>query len=86
MLWLFLPAAIILAVWAIYALFPTIIYKYLLRPGSTNPDQSILLTFDDGPDPVYTPRLLAILSHYHIQAIFFCQPLNWNGIRILLPK
>jgi peptidoglycan-N-acetylglucosamine deacetylase len=29
------------------------------------------LTFDDGPDPEYTPRLLAILERYRAQATFF---------------
>lgn len=29
------------------------------------------LTFDDGPDPVFTPRLLEILEKYHIHATFF---------------
>ncbi len=29
------------------------------------------LTFDDGPDPVYTPRLLDILKRYASRATFF---------------
>jgi peptidoglycan/xylan/chitin deacetylase (PgdA/CDA1 family) len=29
------------------------------------------LTFDDGPDPVFTPRLLNVLKRYHAQATFF---------------
>jgi peptidoglycan/xylan/chitin deacetylase (PgdA/CDA1 family) len=31
----------------------------------------IALTFDDGPDPVYTPRLLDILAAHHARATFF---------------
>lgn len=31
----------------------------------------IALTFDDGPDPEYTPRLLEILKQYKIKATFF---------------
>src|SRR5262245_9978868 len=29
------------------------------------------LTFDDGPDPVFTPRLLNVLERYHAHATFF---------------
>ena len=29
------------------------------------------LTFDDGPDPVYTPRVLRVLRKYHASATFF---------------
>lgn len=36
----------------------------LRRPGS------VLLTFDDGPDPVWTPQVLALLKAYHAHAIF----------------
>ena len=30
------------------------------------------LTFDDGPHPVFTPRVLDILARYRIRATFFC--------------
>jgi peptidoglycan/xylan/chitin deacetylase (PgdA/CDA1 family) len=36
----------------------------------------IALTFDDGPDPFYTPQILAILEHYKIKATFFC--IGWK--------
>lgn len=29
------------------------------------------LTFDDGPNPVFTPEILDILNQYHVQATFF---------------
>ncbi len=32
----------------------------------------IALTFDDGPNPYYTPQILAILQHYNLKATFFC--------------
>jgi peptidoglycan/xylan/chitin deacetylase (PgdA/CDA1 family) len=32
----------------------------------------LCLTFDDGPDPVSTPRILDILSAYNVKATFFC--------------
>ena len=34
-------------------------------------DYVIALTFDDGPDPVYTPQLLEILDKYNARATFF---------------
>jgi len=32
----------------------------------------ITLTFDDGPNPPYTSRILTILRHFGIEATFFC--------------
>ncbi len=32
----------------------------------------IALTFDDGPDPYYTPQILDILQQYGVKATFFC--------------
>lgn len=32
----------------------------------------VALTFDDGPDPEITPKVLAILTSYGVQASFFC--------------
>jgi peptidoglycan/xylan/chitin deacetylase (PgdA/CDA1 family) len=42
-------------------------------PGSpyTAADPVVALTFDDGPDPTYTPPILAILAHYQVNATFF---------------
>ncbi len=31
---------------------------------------AVALTFDDGPDPVTTPKLLALLRQYHVHATF----------------
>ncbi len=35
------------------------------------PDKTVLLTFDDGPHPIYTPRILDILAKNHVHAVFF---------------
>ncbi|VXB51797.1 bifunctional polysaccharide deacetylase/glycosyltransferase family 2 protein [Arthrobacter sp. 8AJ] len=35
------------------------------------PDRTIALTFDDGPDPVWTPRILDVLREHHVHATFF---------------
>jgi cellulose synthase/poly-beta-1,6-N-acetylglucosamine synthase-like glycosyltransferase/peptidoglycan/xylan/chitin deacetylase (PgdA/CDA1 family)/spore germination protein YaaH len=34
-------------------------------------DKVIALTFDDGPDPLYTPQVLDILAHKDVKATFF---------------
>ncbi|MGE5566833.1 MAG: glycosyltransferase [Parcubacteria group bacterium] len=39
------------------------------RRGS--PDDELALTFDDGPDPKWTPKVLAILKRHHLHATFF---------------
>ena len=36
-------------------------------------EKVVALTFDDGPDPAYTPRVLAILRRYSLHATFFEQ-------------
>jgi peptidoglycan/xylan/chitin deacetylase (PgdA/CDA1 family) len=37
---------------------------------------TIALTFDDGPSPIYTPQILAILKKYNIKATFFMVGVN----------
>jgi peptidoglycan-N-acetylglucosamine deacetylase len=44
-----------------------------LGPGRslrTTGSKAIALTFDDGPDPAQTPRILALLAKYHVKATF----------------
>jgi len=36
-----------------------------------NPDLVVYLTFDDGPDPDWTPQILALLQEYHATAVFY---------------
>jgi chitooligosaccharide deacetylase len=38
---------------------------------SVSGDIEILFTFDDGPNPIYTPQVLDILKEHHIHAVFF---------------
>ncbi|KHL03423.1 bifunctional polysaccharide deacetylase/glycosyltransferase family 2 protein [Sinomonas humi] len=35
------------------------------------PERTIALTFDDGPDPVWTPKILDVLKKHHVHATFF---------------
>jgi peptidoglycan/xylan/chitin deacetylase (PgdA/CDA1 family) len=36
-----------------------------------NGKKQVMLTFDDGPHPDYTPRILDILDQHQVKAIFF---------------
>lgn len=38
--------------------------------GQAGPKQ-LVLTFDDGPDETYTPKILDVLAKYHVPAAFF---------------
>ncbi|WP_253187552.1 polysaccharide deacetylase family protein, partial [Mucilaginibacter polytrichastri] len=44
--------------------------KYVIRRYGYAP-KKVVLTFDDGPDPDYTPRILDILKREHVPAAFF---------------
>ncbi|WP_405060979.1 polysaccharide deacetylase family protein [Kribbella sp. NBC_01505] len=35
------------------------------------PTKYVVLTFDDGPDPAYTPKVLEVLAKYDVKATFF---------------
>ncbi len=37
----------------------------------TAPAKEVALTFDDGPDPTWTPRILAVLARHQVPATFF---------------
>lgn len=56
-----------------YAFLPGIISRLfgfrVFKKGSSS--KSIALTFDDGPDPVYTPQLLDLLKKHNAKATFF---------------
>ncbi|WP_276356363.1 polysaccharide deacetylase family protein [Cohnella caldifontis] len=56
-----------------YALLPALISRIfgfrVFQRGRA--DQEIALTFDDGPDPVYTPKLLDLLKKYGATGTFF---------------
>ncbi|MFJ5993515.1 polysaccharide deacetylase family protein [Streptomyces sp. NPDC092370] len=45
------------------------------RSGRTEslrvPDHRLVLTFDDGPDPVWTPKVLDVLKEHDAHAVFF---------------
>lgn len=66
LLWLFYLSSF-------YAFIPGILtrifgFRVFRRGTGTN---EFALTFDDGPDPLYTPRLLDLLKQYDMKATFF---------------
>jgi peptidoglycan/xylan/chitin deacetylase (PgdA/CDA1 family) len=50
--------------------FPWILWK---GPSDSN---EVVLTFDDGPHPVYTPRTIDILNRFNAKAAFFLKGQN----------
>ena len=44
---------------------------YVVRKFGKRTDKKLVLTYDDGPDPVYTKQILDTLAYYHIHAAFF---------------
>lgn len=67
----FFTAALIIFI--SYAVLPTVLIRSLnwgIVKEITEPN-SIALTFDDGPDPQYTARLLDVLKKHEAKAAFF---------------
>jgi cellulose synthase/poly-beta-1,6-N-acetylglucosamine synthase-like glycosyltransferase/peptidoglycan/xylan/chitin deacetylase (PgdA/CDA1 family)/spore germination protein YaaH len=48
--------------------------------------KEVALTFDDGPDPIWTPQILAILEEYHVPATFFVIGENGLANRSILER
>ncbi|WP_424768763.1 polysaccharide deacetylase family protein [Paenibacillus sp. sgz302251] len=49
-------------------------------------EKEISLTFDDGPDPVYTPQLLDLLARFDAKATFFVVGSHAEGQKELLQR
>lgn len=50
--------------------------KWLAKKYGTRDKKKLVLTFDDGPDPLYTPKILDILSRENVPAVFFLVGIN----------
>ncbi|MEO6962985.1 MAG: polysaccharide deacetylase family protein [Puia sp.] len=50
--------------------------KWVARKYGTKDKKKLVLTFDDGPDPIYTPQILDILSREKVPAAFFLVGIN----------
>ncbi|MBT2690942.1 polysaccharide deacetylase family protein [Bacillus sp. ISL-47] len=63
----------IFIIFILYGILPTVIIRKLnwgIVKEIAEPN-AIALTFDDGPDPSYTARLLDVLKKHHVKATFF---------------
>jgi peptidoglycan/xylan/chitin deacetylase (PgdA/CDA1 family) len=55
-----------------YFLLPELLLHFLgIGSHKRQFSPGVALTFDDGPDPRYTPRLLEILARQNVKACFF---------------
>lgn len=45
--------------------------SYVVRKYGKRTDKKLVLTYDDGPDPLYTRQILDTLAKYHVPATFF---------------
>jgi poly-beta-1,6 N-acetyl-D-glucosamine synthase len=45
--------------------------NHQLVPREAHVGHRIALTFDDGPDPTWTPKIAAVLQQFHVPATFF---------------
>ncbi len=52
------------------ALFPLVAPSLIWKVNAA--DKTLYITFDDGPHPNITPKVLDILDEYQIKATFFC--------------
>lgn len=62
------------------------IYQVNLHWSGNTYQKIVALTFDDGPDPSYTPKILTILNQYKVPATFFVQGVNVLHYPLLLKK
>lgn len=72
----------------VYSIIPTIYYKKKLMKASTKAieEKQILLTFDDGPDERYTPKLLDLLKKYQVKASFFVVAKKAEGNKEIIER
>lgn len=85
MIWLVI--ALLIAVFLFYASYSIsagIYLKAICRIPTT--EKIVYLSFDDGPHPVQTPKILDTLNAYQAKACFFCIGENIKGNEQLLRR
>lgn len=72
MSWGYLLFSFILGGVAVYTVIPDLfLHRWGIGTWKRQYTPGVALTFDDGPDPDFTPRILEILKRYQVQAAFF---------------
>ena len=69
---------------AAYSCLPTVAGKLKYRTAPKEEEKKPYLTFDDGPDPIQTPKVLKVLKEYQATACFFCIGHKIKGNEALL--
>ena len=73
--WGIVVASALGALYSWYCVVPSFYHKWVSRKAIRKiphpADKEIVLTFDDGPDPRYTPKVLDVLKRYGVPAHFF---------------
>lgn len=84
--WAALPA--LAAGFAVHSVIPALYHKYrnpeVIR--RTGVPRTVMLTFDDGPDPDYTGRLLDLLKKEEVRAVFFTVTREAEGQEALIRR
>jgi len=72
MSWEYMVMSVVVGGVALYTVIPDL-FLHRLGIGSWKRQYSpgVALTFDDGPDPAFTPRILDVLKRHHVCATFF---------------
>jgi peptidoglycan-N-acetylglucosamine deacetylase len=66
-----LPLTVFLLMCFAAPLMPSISFFLPIVSRGLSEKKAVALTFDDGPDPVSTPKLLDLLAKYQVRATFF---------------
>lgn len=57
---------------ALYTVIPDLfLHRFGIGSWKRQYTPGVVLTFDDGPDPAFTPRILEVLKRHHVTATFF---------------
>lgn len=66
---IFLLTLLYAVILAVGSLIPRL--NFYLKALHVNPSRKVVITFDDGPDPINTPKILSILKDKDVNAVFF---------------
>ncbi|MHB8077379.1 polysaccharide deacetylase family protein [Desulfosporosinus fructosivorans] len=70
--WGYVVLSVVVGALALYTVIPDLILHHLgIGSWKRQYSPGVVLTFDDGPDPVFTPRILEVLKRHHVCATFF---------------